>query len=831
MQIETSQRAKISAVLGPTNTGKTYLALERMMGYSSGMIGFPLRLLARENYDRVVKAKGAGAVALITGEEKILPPHARYFLCTVESMPVEREVDFLGVDEIQMASDPERGHIFTDRLLNARGRQETMFMGSETIARLLRALVPDLYIENRPRFSKLTWAGSKKITRLPNRSAIVAFSASEVYAIAELIRRQKGGAAVVMGALSPRTRNAQVDLYQEGEVDYIVATDAIGMGLNMDVDHVAFAALSKFDGRAMRGLTAQETAQIAGRAGRFMKDGTFGVTADCPPMDVEMIERLEGHEFDPVERLYWRNSRLRFTSLETLMDDLKKRPESRALVRPSLPEDERTLEFLARDHDIAEKAKGPRAIKLLWEVCQVPDFSKTLSDAHPRLMGQIFTHLCHHKRVLPTDWVAGHVQRLDRRDGDIDQLTGRLAAIRTWTYISQRAQWLGDPKHWQEITRRIEDKISDALHEQLTKRFVDRRTSVLMKKLKGEETLLAGVSPSGDVIVEGHYVGHLQGFQFQSVEADGVNAKRAVSAAASKVLRQAMDSRLQAFEKEEDQAFSLSESGWILWQDHPIARLRKGADILHPLIEVRQSDLLEDHQSKRIHRRLDEFIKKHFRKELKALFRLQKLEGTGALGGVAFQLVEGLGSLQKNRVQNMLTGLEKDERYRLRQSGVEIGRSYVFCPNLLKERPVYLRGVLYGIFHDPGVRLPAGRMSFDKPEGVEDAFFEACGYGVFDRFCLRHDMLERILELAWTQTKKGRVEISGDFTSLAGCSKAQMALILKKCGYAILEEGETIMVQRKKSQMKKKTTKAKKNARKFNPDPDSPFAILGKLKT
>ncbi|HYD05945.1 MAG TPA: helicase-related protein, partial [Reyranella sp.] len=456
-------------MLGPTNTGKTHLAMERMLGHATGMIGFPLRLLARENYERVVKAKGEGSAALVTGEEKIIPRSARYFICTVESMPLDKHVAFVGVDEIQLAADRERGHIFTDRLLHARGASETMFMGAETASRWIRALVPGAEFIQRPRFSSLSYVGPKKLTRLPPRSATVAFSAADVYAIAELIRRQRGGAAIVMGALSPRTRNAQVELYESGEVDYLVATDAIGMGLNMDVQHVAFASLRKFDGITPRPLTKAEIAQIAGRAGRHMADGTFGTTAEVGPMDPEVVEAVENHRFDPLRHLMWRNSRLDFRSIVTLQRSLQERPPVDGLIRQGSAEDHQALELLSKDPELAELAVGRERVELLWEVCQVPDFRKLMADAHIRLLGQLYRHLTK-LGSLPDQWVADQVARLDRVDGDIDQLTGRIAHIRTWSYVAHRADWVADPKHWQGRTQAIEDRLSEALHQALTQR-------------------------------------------------------------------------------------------------------------------------------------------------------------------------------------------------------------------------------------------------------------------------------------------------------------------------------------------------------------------------
>ncbi|MBF0306312.1 MAG: disulfide oxidoreductase, partial [Alphaproteobacteria bacterium] len=574
------------------------------MGHASGMIGFPLRLLARENYERVVRAKGIGAVALLTGEEKIVPPRAAYFICTVESMPVDRRVAFLAVDEIQLCADPDRGHIFTDRLLHARGEHETMFLGAETIRPLLRQLVPDAQFVTRPRFSRLAYAGPRKLTRLPSRSAVVAFSAADVYVMAELIRRQRGGAAVVLGALSPRTRNAQVGLYQAGEVDYLVATDAIGMGLNMDVDHVAFAELRKFDGRSPRALEASEVAQIAGRAGRHMNDGTFGTTGDAGGIESEIVEAVENHSFAPLRRLFWRNGALRFASVEALLASLSTHPTHPGLARVRDADDHLALAVLARDDEIRKATGHPERVRLLWEVCQIPDFRKVMAEAHTRLLGAVFRHLIGPEKRLPDDWLDGQVRRLDRTDGDIDHIVGRIANIRTWTYVSHRGDWLRDPAHWQERTRAIEDRLSDALHERLTQRFVDRRTSTLVKKLKDQDELLAAVTRAGEVLVEGHHVGTLAGFAFVPAESGDLNAARALMAAASRALRGEIRQRVAKLAAEPDDAFTLDGDGALRWRNEAVARLVPGPEPLRPGLEPLVTELLDGPQRDKIRRRL-----------------------------------------------------------------------------------------------------------------------------------------------------------------------------------------------------------------------------------
>ena len=529
--------SRVKAVLGPTNTGKTHLAMERMLAHSSGVIGFPLRLLARENYDRMVATKGVRNVALITGEEKIVPAGARWFACTVEAMPLDMAAEFVAVDEIQLCADPDRGHVFTDRLLHARGLVETMFLGAETIRPLLQRLVPQAEIDTRPRLSQLTYVGPAKLPRLPPRTAVVAFSASEVYAIAELIRRRRGGCAVVMGRLSPRTRNAQVQLYQNKEVDFLVATDAIGMGLNMDVDHVAFARLTKFDGHKPRRLTAPEVAQIAGRAGRGMRDGTFGTTADCLPLDDELVHAVENHHFEPLEQLYWRNSALDFEGLDPLLASLQAPPPRPGLTRGPDAVDLETLGALSRDPDVRAIAQGRRRIRLLWEVCGIPDFRKLADDTHTRLCGRVFEHLVR-DGVLPEAWLEAGIGSLARADGDIDTLMQRLSGVRVWAYIAARADWVPDAAGWQARTRQVEDLLSDSLHEKLTTRFVDRRAAHLIRRLDESPALLSAVTGRGEVVVEGHPVGHVSGFAFLPDPATEGPERRLVLRAARRALRE-----------------------------------------------------------------------------------------------------------------------------------------------------------------------------------------------------------------------------------------------------------------------------------------------------
>ena len=685
--------SRVVAVLGPTNTGKTHLAVERMLGHASGMIGLPLRLLAREIYDRIVKRRGAAAVALVTGEEKIVPPRAVYFVCTVEAMPLERSVEFLAVDEIQLVADPERGHVFTQRLLHARGRFETMFLGAGTMAPLMRALVPDVEIVQRERLSTLSYAGSKKLTRLPRRSAIVAFSTEQVYAIAELIRRQRGGAAVVMGSLSPRTRNAQVELFQSGEVDFLVATDAIGMGLNMEVDHVAFAGLRKFDGRRTRWLHAHEIGQIAGRAGRHLRDGTFGVTGEAVELDQDLVEQVIEHRFDPVEAAEWRNARLDFDTLNDLLRSLTVTPGVRGLnlTQPAL--DETLLRRLIKDEEVARVGRSRGAIMRLWEACQLPDFQKTTLDEHGRLAKDIFQALTGKRGRLTADWFAPRFAELDRDDGQIDQLSARLSGVRTLSYIANRPDWLDQPQGWRDRTKALEERLSDVLHERLTARFVDRRTTALMRALNVTEDAAAEVDDDGAVIVEGHAVGRLQGVDFQIDKGSSALEDRALRHAARQAVTPEIARRLGRLAADADEAFGVTPDGAVLWRGVQAGQVLPGSDWFAPRVRL-LGELGPVAARERAQRRLEAWLAGEAGRALKPLKRLKTAIESGALKGlprgVAFRLLEAGGVIDRAEVERDLAALSQVERRTLRTFGVRMGAHSVWLPALLKTRP---RGV------------------------------------------------------------------------------------------------------------------------------------------
>jgi ATP-dependent RNA helicase SUPV3L1/SUV3 len=789
--------SRVTAVLGPTNTGKTHFAIERMLAHRSGMIGLPLRLLAREVYDKIVRIKGAKAVALITGEEKIVPAEARYFVCTVEAMPLDLGTAFLAIDEIQLCADPERGHVFTDRLLNARGEEETLFMGADTMRGAIQRFVPRTYFISRARFSDLAYTGQKKLTRLPRRSAVVGFSAEDVYGIAELIRRQRGGAAVVLGALSPRTRNAQVQLYQNGDVDFLVATDAIGMGLNMDVDHVAFAALDKFDGVGMRALRPDEVGQIAGRAGRHMNDGTFGVTAEAEPLDEELVARVESHRYDPVRVLQWRNSALDFHSLDGLTASLDEPPPARGLAKARPASDLIALRHLSRMDDVRALTRAPAGVRRLWEVCQLPDFRKLNDEEHARLVHTIFLFLMSDDGVLPDDWLAGQIGRLDVTEGDVATLSGRLAQIRTWTYATHRASWMRDSGHWQEVTRAVEDRLSDALHEQLTQRFVDRRTSVLMKRLRDEDALDLKLDDSGGVFIGGEAVGKLDGFHFApDPRAEGVHG-RTLRAAALKGLEGEFFARAQRLVQADDKAFSLSEHGRLWWEGAIVGQLVAGASPLSPTIALAADEHLKAELRANVAQRLDGWLEARIATRLEPLVALRRAAdakpGTpGALPafarGIAHQLVETFGSL--DRTAAALPDKLGELIRALKPFGLWIGRRTVYLPKLLRPEAASLLGLLWGVHrrleHIPAPPLP-GLTSFESDASHD--FLAACGFRVVAGRAIRFDMLERLEEALEKGAAEGATAdvLMPKLVSLLGVSNDELRTILAGLRWRVVE--------------------------------------------
>jgi ATP-dependent RNA helicase SUPV3L1/SUV3 len=779
--------SRLIAVLGPTNTGKTHLAVERMLGFSSGMIGLPLRLLAREIYDRVVKARGARSVALITGEEKIVPPMPRYFVCTVEAMPLDRPVEFLAVDEIQLCADPERGHVFTHRLLNARGRAETMLMGAATVAPLIRRLCPDAEIQSRDRFSRLTYAGSKKLSRLPRRSAVVAFSADEVYAIAELIRRQRGGAAVVMGSLSPRTRNAQVELFQSGEVDFLVATDAIGMGLNMDVDHVAFASLRKFDGRRARWLYPQEIGQIAGRAGRFRRDGTFGVTGDAPDMDADMVAAVEGHVFAAVSAAEWRNARFDFQSLQSLMRSLAAPPPAPGLKLAEESQDETTLRQLANDETVIRRCRDRANLIRLWEVCQTPDFRKATQDEHTRLISAMFEHLTQKNRRLPEDWMQGQFANLDHLDGDIDALSARLARVRTLAYVANRSDWLADPQGWQGRARALEDRLSDTLHQCLMQRFVDRRTSALLRSLSQRSgPILGGIGADGAVTVEGHRVGTLAGVAFEPERGASALENRALRGAVERAVAPEIARRLGDLASEGDEAFALEPSGAVLWRGAAAGEIMGGGPF-SPRVRL-FGEFGADVARERAARRLEAYVAAEASRRLTALVRLKAAIADGRLKGLArglaYQLVEQFGVLGRGKAETQLRALSRSERRTLKALGVRFGAFSLYLPALLTP-DARMVGAVFAELARPGWRPAADALTALPHPAPPPEALSLRGLRAVAGMAAPVLALERLDALARaTPERAGAVELTPELLADLGWEPGQAAPILRALGFA-----------------------------------------------
>lgn len=811
MSLETRIR-NVTAVLGPTNTGKTHLAIERMLGHESGLIGLPLRLLAREVYDKIVARIGAESVALITGEEKIRPERPRYWVCTVEAMPREIDVAFLAIDEIQLCADPERGHVFTDRLLHARGKSETLLLGAATMREAINDLIPGANFISRPRLSKLTYSGQKKITRLPKRSALVAFSAGDVYSIAELIRRQLGGAAVVLGALSPRTRNAQVALYQSGDVDYLVATDAIGMGLNLNVEHVAFASVRKFDGHNHRNLTPGELGQVAGRAGRHMNDGTFGVTGDVEPFASDLIEQLETHAFEPVRVLQWRTRNLDFGSIDRLRDSLRQLPREARLQRARTADDVMALEAVSADRQIVDMATAPAAVAKLWEVCQIPDYRKISSQNHAELVSTLYKFLMSPEERIPEDWFANQVALADRTDGDIDTLATRIAHIRTWTFVSNRGDWLNDPGHWQGRTREIEDSLSDALHTQLTQRFVDQRTSALMRGMRDKDDLDAQIGDDGAIRVENHYVGRLKGFRFSPDahgQGDGIHGKAARNAAAH-VLAKELAMRTRRVVAAKASAFKLSRHGRVLWRDEEIARLEASDDLLKPSIQVLCDEHLSAPDKAKVQARLEAWLTEIVNERLKPLVELNAAQDIAGLArGIAFRLSENFGIMRREGVAEEIRALDQQARAQLRRYGVRFGAFNIYIPALLKPASAELTLVLWALKNAAACGLSletlpepprAGLTSVVVDPALPEAFYRAAGYHVCGPRAVRVDMLERLADLirpllAWradpanaTLPPKG-ASGDGGFTvipemmSILGCSSGELGEVLKALGF------------------------------------------------
>jgi ATP-dependent RNA helicase SUPV3L1/SUV3 len=781
-----AEQSRILAVLGPTNTGKTHYAIERMLAYPTGIIGLPLRLLAREVYDKIVAVRGPSVVALVTGEERIVPVRAKYWVCTVEAMPQGMGTDFVAVDEIQLCADPERGHVFTDRLLHMRGLRETQFLGAQTMRGAIAALVPGVEFQTRERMSQLSYSGPKAIAKMPARSAIVGFSVEGVYAIAELLRRQKGGAAVVMGALSPRTRNAQVELYQNGDVEYLVATDAIGMGLNLDINHVAFSSLSKFDGHRMRALAPNELAQIAGRAGRGMANGTFGVTGEAPALPDEVARAIMDHRFTPISKLQWRNSDLRFGNLDALIASLEQRPEDERLTKAREADDLRALKALAGQAGLRERASDPAALRLLWDVCRIPDFRGISPGEHANLLEVIFNDLAEFGRVS-NDWLAQQIGRIDRVEGDIDTLSKRLSYIRTWTYIAQRKDWLDDEIHWRGETRAVEDRLSDALHGALTQRFVDRRTSVLMRRLRQKEAMVAEVNDIGEVSVEGEFIGRLDGFRFIRDKAAAGQEAKTLEQASLKALAPHFHLKADRFYNAPDTDIDFTEQGGLVWGKEAVGKLVAGADALKPQAVAFVDEEAGDEVAQKVQRRLQHFIDRKLATLFEPLLNIQRDETlTGTARGFGFRMVESFGIIPRQDVADEVKALDQDARGTLRKHGIRFGQFTIFMPLLLKPAPTRLRLVLWSLANDlaefpesppPGlVTVPTG---VSTPEG----YHLMSGYRAAGTRAIRIDMLERLADMLRSEDSRGGFEAKADMLSITGMTLEQFADLMQGLGY------------------------------------------------
>jgi ATP-dependent RNA helicase SUPV3L1/SUV3 len=831
------------AVLGPTNTGKTHLAVERMCGHSSGLIGFPLRLLAREVYDRVVAIKGADSVALVTGEEKIVPENARWFLTTAESMPLDREFAFVALDEAQLGADPERGHVFTDRLLRARGREETMILGSEALRPMLKALTPEAEIITRPRFSTLTYAGPAKLSRLPKRSVVVAFSAEEVYAVAEMLRRLRGGAAVVMGSLSPRTRNAQVAMFQAGEVDYLVATDAIGMGLNMDVAHVAFASLRKFDGRKTRRLTVAEMAQIAGRAGRHQRDGTFGTLSlegtRTAQFEDEEVLAIEEHHFPPLDHLYWREGRPSLASVDALIADLERRPTSQVLRAAPQAIDLAVLKRLADEPWVRERATDSASVGRLWDACGLPDFRKTGPEPHSRLVGRVFKHLSEEDRRLPVPWFADELARLDTVQGDVETLADRLAAVRTWAYIAHRPDWLAEPGLWAERTRALEERLSDALHQRLTQRFVDRRTSVLMRDLgaKGADLLPMKVCEDGAVTVDGEAIGVLIGFRFKADPLARHDDMKRLMAAAERRLGDELGKRARALAVDEDSGFSLATDVGrpvaIFWQGDVVARLAKGKSLLSPRIVLHRAlDALSPADRQAVARRiqvwLDDQIARHLGPLADIAAGARDPSRSATARALLAPLAEAGGILAREELEGVLGALDREQRAPLGKMGIRIGTLDVFVGALIKPEPARWRVALAAAQDDAVMPAlpPIGAVSAPTPaDPATSHAFAIAGFRPLGAQMLRVDQVERLAQNAHDK-RSGRAAFAPDAglaTSL-GLMPASFAQLMLALGFRTAEEGWVWKGKRAGSQAESRRRKPDR------PRPGNAFGALAALR-
>ena len=819
---------KITAVLGPTNTGKTHLAIETMLSFESGMIGFPLRLLAREVYDKVIKNIGIDKVALITGEEKIIPTNAKYFLCTVESMPIDKQLDFVGVDEIQMCADHERGHIFTDRLLNMRGEKLTMFMGSYTTRNIISKLDGDIEFVNRDRLSKLTYSGHKKISRVNRKTAIIAFSAEEVYAIAELIRRQKGGAAIVMGSLSPKTRNAQVNLYQSGDVDFLVATDAIGMGINMDIDHVYFSNLKKFDGKKLRKLNLSEIGQIAGRAGRYLNDGNFGVTGQCKEMNQEQVDLLENHKFEEIQNLFWRNSNLNFDNPLEFIKSLDEKPNHNWLRKIHECIDEKALKYFLRDKNFENINFNKENLSILWECCQIPDFVKKTYGHHYEVINSVFRYLISDKGKITDDYMRLKLIKLDKLEGNVDSLSNRIANVRTWSYVSNKNNWVENQNYWIEKTKLLEDKLSDRLHEELTKTFIDKRASVLARGLKQDMNFDTKILENNDVMIDNQFIGKINGLKLEldlkkgALETDIKSLKKA----ARQTVGPELEKRIQTIIN--TGLITLQDDFKIYWNNFSIGKLIAGKDYLNPNLDVIVDDILEQNQKQKLNSFLEKWLKNKIGSVLESLVNLKNLkEKNSSIKALAFQLYENNGVLKREQVFEYIKNLAQNERKILRDLGVKFGRYHIFLHRLIKPEAVSLRTLLWKNFHQKYFNLkpPTFGLNFlDDKNQKNKNFMLLCGFEKFENFFVRIDILERLFVqiINSNSEKKNEIKMIPEMLNLLGCSKENFKKLLKIMNYRITEKDNDVFFRYVPKKNIKKNFEKKRQK-------ESPFGILKDL--
>jgi len=778
---------RITAVLGPTNTGKTHLAVETMMNYESGIIGFPLRLLAREIFDKCINKVGVEKVALITGEEKIIPKSPKYYICTVESMPQDMLVDFVAVDEIQMCTDHERGHIFTDRLLNARGDKLTMFLGSHTMKSIISSLINNVEFVNRERYSKLTYSGYKKISRLNPKTALIAFSVDEVYAIAELVRRQKGGAAIIMGSLSPKTRNSQVELYESGDANFLVATDAIGMGINMDIINVSFSNLIKFDGKKTRKLNLSEISQIAGRAGRHINDGTFGITGECKQLSFDEIEKLEKHELNNIDVLYWRNSDINLDSLENLISSLEKKTNNKFLKRINDCEDEKVLRLLIKNNNDLKKKYSKDFIKILWECCQIPDFSKKTYGNHIDVVKKIFEFLTSKSGKVTNEYMKKQLEHLDKYNGNIDTLTNRISNVRTWSYVANKKNWANNSDYWVERTKYIEDKLSDKLHEELTKSFIDKRISILSRSLKQDITLATEIKSKDEVIIDGQYIGRLNGMKLDldlksgSLKTDIKSLKKA----ARKAIVPELTKRVNKIIK--SKVFKLNDDHKIYWMDNPIAYISRGTNYLNPKLELLVDEATDLESKEKLKINLENRLYELISSELSDLVNLSKTKfKNNYVRALCYQLFENNGVIKREIVHQMIKSISKEDRLNLRKAGVKIGRYHIFLPRMLKPSAVALRVKLWKLYfpEDKQHIIPKSGLNFLKNETKNNnKFLLICGFENFDEFYIRVDILERLFLKIIENSKDGTFKIDSDMINLVGCSKENFFKLLELMEY------------------------------------------------